>query len=668
MHQTRTVATWVHQTRWAPARSCPTGTPVPKTAPTPTGAPPSSRNVGTNPGIATSYRSNMTVVQTTHYAVATANPLATQAACRVLRDGGTAADALVAVQAVLGLVEPQSSGIGGGGFVVYYDARAGSVQAYDGREAAPAAATENYLRWISDVDHSAPRPTARASGRSIGVPGILRMLEIVHNEHGRTAWRDLFGPAVALADGGFDISPRMAKAITDSLTELRVDPQARGYFLNPDGSPKASGTRLTNPAYAKALAAIASAGASAFYTGDIAHDIVAAVRDPSDGRTPGQMTPDDLAGYVAKKREPLCTTYRDREICGMPPPSSGGLAVAATLGVLEHFPMSSYRPGDVDLNGGQPDVMGVHLISEAERLAYADRDKYVADTDFVQLPGRSLNTLIDPAYLAGRAAMISPEHSMGSARPGDFGTPTDNPPPVPEHGTSHISIVDSYGNAAAMTTTVESPFGSFHMVDGFILNNQLTDFAAEPRATDGSAVANRVEPGKRPRSTMAPTLVFDRSPKWAACPGCTDCGGGLARRLVDHPICRENTCGDAGLGSNPQQAVSMVDFGADNSPETNVGCEHPCDRHLRQRRPRPTGAGPARTRTSGQPGTAIQRTVGDRPERVEMGRRRRPAQRGRGDGRQRMRAGSARRFRKTRPPVANLANPISRKPTALHVT
>lgn len=559
----------------SPCEIVPNGTPVPKTAPTPTGAPPSSRNFGTNPEIATSYRSNMTVVQTTHYAVATANPLATQAACRVLRDGGTAADALVTVQAVLGLVEPQSSGIGGGGFVVYYDARAGSVQAYDGREAAPAAATENYLRWISDVDHSAPRPTARASGRSIGVPGILRMLEIVHNEHGRTAWRDLFGPAVALADGGFDISPRMAELLTDSVTQLRVDPQAREYFLNPDGSPKASGTRLTNPAYAKALAAIASAGASAFYAGDIAHDIVAAVRDHSGGRTPGQMTPDDLAGYVAKKREPLCTTYRDREICGMPPPSSGGLAVAATLGVLEHFPMSSYRPGDVDLNGGHPSVMGVHLIAEAERLAYADRDEYVADTDFVPLPGGSLNTLIDPTYLAGRAALISPEHSMGSARPGDFDTPRDNPPPVPEHGTSHISIVDSYGNAAAMTTTVESPFGSFHMVDGFILNNELTDFADEPRATDGSAVANRVEPGKRPRSTMAPTLVFDRSPSGQHAKGALTAvvgspGGSLIIQYVVKTL-----VGMLDWGLNPQQAVSMVDFGADNSPETKVGGEHP---------------------------------------------------------------------------------------------
>lgn len=358
-----------------PCEIVPNGTPAPKTPPATV---PSSRNLATNPEIATGYRRDMTVVRTAHYAAATANPLATQVACRVLRDGGTAADAVVAAQAVLGLVEPQSSGIGGGGYLVYFDARTGSVQAYDGREVAPAAATENYLRWVSDVDRSAPRPNARASGRSIGVPGILRMLEMVHNEHGRTPWRDLFGPAVTLADGGFDISARMGAAISDAASQLRDDPEARKYFLNPDGSPKPAGTRLTNPAYSKTLSAIASAGANAFYSGDIAHDIVAAASDTSNGRTPGLLTIEDLAGYLAKRRQPLCTTYRGREICGMP--SSGGVAVAATLGILEHFPMSDYAPSKVDLNGGRPTVMGVHLIAEAERLAYADRDSSMAPT------------------------------------------------------------------------------------------------------------------------------------------------------------------------------------------------------------------------------------------------------------------------------------------------
>jgi gamma-glutamyltranspeptidase/glutathione hydrolase len=320
------------------------------------------------------------------------------------------------------------------------------------------------------------------------------------------------------------------------------------------------------------LSAIASSGANAFYTGDIAHDIVTEARDTSDGRTPSLMTNEDLAGYVAKKRDPLCMTYRGRQICGMPTPSSGGVAVAATLGILEHFPMADYPPTNVDLNGGRPSVMGVHLVSEAERLAYADRDKYVADSDFVGLPGGSLDALIDPGYLAGRAALISPQHSMGTAKPGDFGQPRDVGPPGTEHGTSHVSIIDSYGNAAAFTTTVESPFGSFHMVDGFILNNQLTDFAADPRAADGSLVANRVQPGKRPRSSMAPTLVFDPSPAGrGALYAVTGSPGGST--IIQFVVKTLVAMLDWGL--NPQQAVSLVDFGAENSPQTNVGGEDP---------------------------------------------------------------------------------------------
>jgi gamma-glutamyltranspeptidase/glutathione hydrolase len=279
-----------------------------------------------------------------------------------------------------------------------------------------------------------------------------------------------------------------------------------------------------------------------------------------------------LAGYTAKKREPLCTGYRGREICGMPPPSSGGIAVAATLGMLEHFAMGNHKPTDVDLNGGRPAVMGVHLVSEAERLAYADRDRYVADTDFVPLPGGSPNTLLNSAYLAGRAALISQQHTMGTAKPGEFGAPSSTVTPTPEHGTSQISVVDAEGNAAALTTSVESAFGSFHMVDGFILNNQLTDFAAEPVGTDGQSVPNRVQPGKRPRSTMSPTLVFDQS----------DSGRGPLYAVVGSPggsaiiqFVTKTLVGMLDWGLNPQQAVSMVDFGAANSPKTNVGGEHP---------------------------------------------------------------------------------------------
>ncbi|ORA38532.1 gamma-glutamyltransferase family protein [Mycobacterium aquaticum] len=557
----------------APCTIASNGTPTPKTptAPAPPPAPGTTANLATNPEVATGYRRDMTAVHTATYAVATANPLATEAACKVLRNGGTAADALVTAQAVLGLVEPQSSGIGGGGFLVYYDAASGAVRTFDGRETAPAAATENYLRWVSDTDRVEPRPDARASGRSIGVPGIVRMLDDVHRTFGKKSWRELFDPAVRLADDGFDISPRMAEAIADAAPQLRGDPAAAAYLLQPDGSPKPVATRLTNPAYAKTLGAIGSGGAQAFYTGDIARAIVAAATNTAGGRTPSLMTEQDLAGYTAKERPPLCTGYRGREICGMPPPSSGGMAVAATLGILEHFAMSADRPTDIDLNGGRPTVLGVHLVSEAERLAYADRDRYVADTDFVPLPGGTPATLLGSAYLTGRAALISQQHTMGTAQPGEFGPPA-TAAPAREHGTSQVSIIDSYGNAASLTTTIESSFGSFHMVDGFLLNNQLTDFAADPVSPEGVPVANRVQPGKRPRSSMAPTLVFDktgpgRGPLYAVL---GSPGGSVIIQFVVKTI-----VGMLDWGLDPQQAVSMVDFGAANTPETNVGGEHP---------------------------------------------------------------------------------------------
>lgn len=545
------------------------GTPAPRTPPA---SEPGGRDTAAAPETATGYRTDMTAVDATGFAVATASPLATQAACEVLRDGGTAADAIVTAQAVLGLVEPQSSGLGGGGFLLYYDAAGGAVQAYDGREVAPAAATENYLRWVSEADRTDPKPDTRASGRSIGVPGVVRMLADVHAEHGETPWRDLFTPAVALADDGFDISPRLAAAIADAAPQLRLDADAAAYFLEPDGSPKTAESVLTNPAYAKTLGTIAS-DPEAFYTGEIARNIVAAVADTSGGRTPGLITVEDLAGYRTKLREPLCTGYRGKQICGMPPPSSGGIAVAATLGMLEHFPMDRHKPTDVDLNGGRPTVMGVHLISEAERLAYADRDRYVADTDFVPLPGGSPDTLLGSDYLAGRAALISPDRTMGTAQPGEFEPPIAPVQAPPEHGTSHISVVDRQGNAASFTTTIESAFGAFHMVDGFLLNNQLTDFSAEPVGPDGVPVANRLQPGKRPRSTMAPTLIFE--------PGASGARGRLyavtgspgGSTIIQFVV--KTVVGILDWGLNPQQAVSSVDFGAANSPKTNVGGEHP---------------------------------------------------------------------------------------------
>lgn len=552
-----------------------TGTPVIAAPPTSAtrGTPP-SRNLALEPEIASGYRAGMTAVRTAHYAVATANPLATEAACAVLRHGGTATDALITAQTVLGLVEPQASGIGGGAFLLHYDAGTRTVEAYDGRETAPAAADENYLRWISDTDRTEPRPDTRASGRSIGVPGVLRTLELAHREHGRTPWRELFDPAVALADRGFEISPRLAAQIAESAPDLARDPAAADYFLNPDGSGKPAGTVLTNPAMSKTLTAIAGDGADVFYTGPIAAEVVAAAGSETGGRTPSMLTADDLAGYQPKKRIALCTAYREHEVCGMPAPSSGGITVAATLGILENFDLAAMGPTGVDRDGGRPRAEAVHLVAEAERLAYADRDKYIADPDFVPLPGDPDQTLLDENYLKQRAGLIDPGHSMGMARPGNFGpTPVGVGPQQPEHGTSHISVVDSYGNAAAMTTTVESAFGSFHMVDGFLLNNQLTDFAAEPLGADGVPVANRVEPGKRPRSSMSPTLVFDRAPD-----GTRDVlthvagspGGAVIIQFVVKTLVNM-----LDWGLDPQQAVSAVSFGAANTPVTGIGGEHP---------------------------------------------------------------------------------------------
>ncbi|MFR9750171.1 gamma-glutamyltransferase family protein [Nocardia sp. 004] len=550
----------------------PNGTPI-ATSGTPL-ADSSTRELRTAPEIATGYRTDMTPVRTHTFAVVTADPMATEAACAVLRDGGTAADAVVTAQTVLGLTEPQASGLGGGAFLLYYDAATHTVDAYDGREVTPAAATENSLRWISDTERAEPEPSPRASGRSIGVPGVLRMLELAHHEHGRTAWRELFEPAIDLADRGFPIGPRLAAQLAESAQDLANDEAARAYFLDPDGSPKPAGALLTNPAMAKTLGAVATEGAQAFYTGAIADDIVAAAGSASGGRTPSLITTTDLNDYRAKKRTAVCTGYREHEICGMPPPSSGGIAVAATLGILANFDLATMPPDAIDRNGGKPAAQAVHLIAEAERLAYADRDKYLADTDFIPLPGHSARTLLDQDYLRRRALLIDPAHSMGTAPPGDFGpAPLGSGPQPPEHGTSHISVVDRYGNAAAMTTSIESAFGSFHMVDGFLLNNQLTDFAADPLGADGLPVANRVQPRKRPRSSMSPTLVFAKT---------TDDVRGELTHIVGSPggsliiqFVVKTLVNMLDWGLDPQQAVSAVAFGAGNDPTTGIGGEHP---------------------------------------------------------------------------------------------
>jgi len=531
------------------------------------------------PEAASGYRTGLKPSYAKTYMVVTSNAYASAAGCAVLKRGGTAADAAVAVQAVLGLTVPEATGLGSGGVLLYYDGRSKVLQAYDGRETAPAAATENYLQYIDDTsDHSTPQPNARASGRSIGTIGVPRLIEALQHDHGKLPWKGLFDDAISLATNGFPIGGRLAAAIASNASSLKRDAEATAYFMNADGSPKALGTILKNPAYADALTQMSQSGANALYTGPIAQDIVAkiAVAKGADGSTltPGKTTLSDLAGYQAKVREPVCTTYRAYWVCGMPPPSSGGIAVASALGILENFDLKSMPPTALDLEGGKPTVAAVHLITEAERLAYADRDKYVADTDFVPLPGGTWDTLLNKPYLKNRAALISTAKSMGTALPGDLGAvPVGVAANQIEHGTNQFTIVDGDGSVLTATTTVESSMGSFHMTHGFLLNNQLTDFSAAPTDSAGNLIANRVQPGKRPRSSMAPTLVFKIAPDGSrgdfvmatGSPG----GGTIPQYVV------KTLVGTLDWGLDAQQSSGLMDFGASNSPTTTIGGEHP---------------------------------------------------------------------------------------------
>ena len=513
------------------------------------------------------------------YMVVTANPQASKAGCSVLRAGGSAVDAAVAVQMVLGLVEQQSSGLGGGAFMLHYDAATKAVVSYDGRETAPAAASENYLRWIDDATgQTSPLPNVRASGRSIGTPGAVRMLGLAHSEYGAMPWKDLFQPAIALATDGFPISGRMADAIAGARTNFLRDAEASATYLNTDGTAKVLGTVFKLPAYAASLNALAAGGADALYTGALAQAIVSKIGATvgADGVpiTPGKTTLADLAGYQAKKREPVCTTYRLYGVCGMGPPSSGGITIASTLGVLENFSLSTLAPAAVDAFGGKPSVMGVHLISEANRLAYADRDKYIADTDFVALPGGSTAAMLDKAYLRGRADLISFGKSMGTAQPGNLGAvPLGIGSGPAEAGTTHMTIVDKKGNVVVMTTTVESGFGSWHMTNGFILNNQLTDFSISPTDAAGIKVANRITAGKRPRSSMSPTLVFKIAADGSRGDFVMGTGSPGGSNIIQYVT--KTLVGVLDWGLDAQQASAMVDFGAPNSVTTNVGGEHP---------------------------------------------------------------------------------------------
>jgi gamma-glutamyltranspeptidase/glutathione hydrolase len=534
------------------------------------------------------YKLGNKVVSSATYMAVTANPRATQAGCEVLNAGGTAADAAVAIQTVLGLVEPQSSGLGGGAFTLYYKASTKQVLSYDGRETAPAAATENYLRHISDTNQTNPLPalsssfaSTKASGRSIGTPGAVKMLELIHQDHGQKPWDTLFDPAIQLASNGFGISGRMADAIAGAKNDLLRDPDAAAYFLNADSSPKALGTIIKNPDYAQTLSAIAKGGANAFYTGPIAQSIVNKIKVTSSGGanpvaiTPGLTELSDLANYKAIKREPVCTTYRNYWVCGMGPPSSGGIAVAQSLGILENFDLSAsqYLPTLVNSEGGKPSVAAVHVISESQRLAYADRNKYVADTDFVPLPGNGVSSMVAKDYLKTRAALISTTKSMGTAQAGVFPAAQALGSSAAEgKGTTHMSIVDKYGNALVMTTTIESGMGSYHFTRGFLLNNQLTDFSFDPSDASG-LIANRIGPLKRPRSSMAPTLVFAKAADGSRGDFVMATGSPGGATIIQFVVKTVVSALDWKLDA--QQATSMVNFGAANSATTGVGGEHP---------------------------------------------------------------------------------------------
>jgi len=505
-------------------------------------------------------------------AVAAANPLASAAGHQVLKAGGSAVDAAVAVQMVLALVEPQSSGIGGGAFLMHWDGR--QVQAFDGRETAPAAADERL--FLQPDGQPMALMAAIVGGRAVGVPGAVRMLEAAHRQHGRLPWAQLFAPAITLAEQGFAVSPRLFALLKDEPA-LKRDAQAAAYFYQPDGAPWPVGHRLRNPALAAVLRQIAQRGSVALHEGAVAADIVHRVQQ--HGANPGRLSLADLADYQPQQRTPICTAWRITTIvCGMPPPSSGHLTVMQTLALMDDAP-AALKPAQ-PLAAGVPGADWLHLYAQAARLAYADRDTYIADPAFADAPGGRWDSLLDAAYLAKRAAMIGPR-DMGTASPGQPGVGQQTLAPQPaqaEHGTSHISIVDAQGQALAMTTTIEYAFGAHLMSDGgtglvggFLLNNELTDFSFNPADAQGRPVANRVQPGKRPRSSMSPTLVFDArptpaGPAAAAQPGLLLMSLGSPGGAAIIHFTAKALVGMLDWGLDAQRAIDLPNFANFNSP------------------------------------------------------------------------------------------------------
>ena len=451
-------------------------------------------------------RTEKSLAVAARHMIVAAHPLAAEAGRDILRQGGSAIDAAIAAQFVLGLVEPQSSGLGGGAFIVHWDEAAKEVVTIDGRETAPAAARPE--RFLKDGKPLAFDDAVR-SGLSVGVPGVVRALETAHKRFGKLPWADLFKPALRLAREGFPVGVRLHALLKLARAE-RFAPSARAYFFDDGGNPHAPGTLLRNPAYAETLEALSANGADAFYTGAIADSMVREVAAAPFAN--GDLTLEDLKSYAAIERAPLCFAYRSKKICGMGPPSSGALTAGQTLKLIEPLPGIAGPRAAMSAEA-------VHLIAEAEKLAFADRNRYIADPAFVTVPAG----MLDDAYLAQRRKLISRARAMSKPEAGlppgvakrSFGADATDE----RAGTSHISIVDGSGNAVAMTTTIESAFGAHMMAAGFLLNNELTDFSMLPAGADGVAAANRIEGGKRPRSSMAPTLVFDADGKLEAVTG-----------------------------------------------------------------------------------------------------------------------------------------------------
>ncbi|XDA99279.1 gamma-glutamyltransferase [Sulfitobacter sp. LCG007] len=473
-------------------------------------------------------------VAASEWMVAAANPHAVEAGAAVLSRGGTAADALVAVQAMLGLVEPQSSGLGGGAFLVWYDAATGEMTTLDGRETAPLAATP--VLFQTDAGEPMDFMEAVVGGRSVGTPGTPALMAEAHARWGELDWAELLQPAIDMAEQGFEVSPRLAGLVAGDEAALSRDPAAKAYFL-PAGKAIAAGDRLTNQPYADTLRALAEGGKDAFYAGEIARDIVALVRAAE--WNPGLLSEMDLAIYQVRERPAVCATYRAHEVCGMGPPSSGALSVGQILGMLDGY----------DLSAG-PDDAGVRrLIGDASRLAFADRGRYMADSDFVPMPTEGL---VDPAYLTERGKLLAGDDALPEVSPGnpawDHAQLWGDDDAIEFPSTSHVSIVDAQGNVASMTTTIEGGFGSHLMVRGFLLNNELTDFSFSSHE-NGVPVANRLEPGKRPRSSMAPTIVTrDGKPVLViGSPGGSRIIGYVAEAIIAH----------LDWGMDVQQAVAV---------------------------------------------------------------------------------------------------------------